>query len=130
MQLSFVSVVLDGAWGECTSERRGLHLVGNVKSPVDAALDGAAARLWASVGDGALDACYGGVPSIVDFSGLELDLDDLSASVVDVGSNNEAFSAAVCAVVDGDDVPEDDIIRRAECHCCCRCSGGGGRGQR
>lgn len=54
--------------GECTSERRGLHFVGNVKSPVDAALDGAAARLWAGVGDGALDACYGGVPNSTSLS--------------------------------------------------------------
>jgi hypothetical protein len=48
----------------------------SIRSPVDVALDGA--RLGPGV-DCALDAGHGGIPCVVDFTGLELDLDYLPA---------------------------------------------------
>jgi len=61
----------------------------------------------------ASDAGDSWIPSIVNFAWFYLDFDYLSASIVDVGSNDEAFLVTVYSMLDGDDITGcDKLVRR------------------
>jgi len=62
------------------------------------------------VGYGASDTSHSGVPCIVNLPRFYLDFDYLPASVVDVGSDDKAFLAAVYSVSDGDDITRCDVV--------------------
>jgi len=90
-----------------TEERDGEHSTCFRFSPVDPALDCTFTDFWdggPGVRDGSPDAGHSRVPSLVDFIGLDLDFEDLTASVVSVLSYNKALPAAIAVVVDGDNV--------------------------
>ena len=95
-------------------------LVGWLSSPDDSPFDGpgtwddGSSELRAGVGDGALDTGHMGVPSMVDFTLIELNLDHSPSGIVDVGTNDETFRSSNSAMADGDDVTRQDILRR---HC-------------
>jgi len=62
------------------------------------------------VGDGTPDAGDGGIPSIVDLAWLQLDFDDLAASVIPVRADDKAFTTAIYTVVNGDDIARNNNI--------------------
>jgi len=65
---------------------------------------------------GAFDAGDGRIPGIVNFTWFYLDLDYLSASVVDMGSDDKAFLAAVYSMSDGDNITRYDELVRIRRH--------------
>jgi len=92
-----VSIVYD--WGP-GSPRFG----GDSFSPVHPALDGATAvDRGADVRDGTPHATDLRVPCVVELA-IELDLDDLTASVVDVRANDKTFLSALDTVADSNNV--------------------------
>jgi len=56
------------------------------------------------------------IPGIVNLPWFYLDFDYLSASVIDMGSDDKAFLAAVYSVSDGDDVTRCDKVVRIRRH--------------
>jgi len=101
-------------------------------SPVESALDGALVSLRArstgiAVGDRSADAADMGVPRLVNLPGLKLDFDDLAAVGVNAGTDDETLLATVDAMVYGDDVTGQDLVRVAvRCLDCRHGAGGGG----
>jgi len=68
------------------------------------------------VRDGAFDTGDSRIPGIEDFAWFDLDFDYLSASVVDMRSNDETFLATVYSMPDGDDITRCDVLIRSGGH--------------
>ena len=90
--------------------------------PVDVTLDSALLSdghtRESVVGCDPADTGDGGVPRMVDVTRCELDLEDLTTSVINVRTNNETLSAAIVAVLNGDNVTGNNVLSVS--------SGGGG----
>jgi len=79
-----------------------------VRSPVHPALN--AGGLGTGIGDGALHPGNSGVPGVVNLALIYLDLNDLSALVVEVGSNDETLLPAINTMADCDDVAGSNVL--------------------
>jgi len=78
------------------------------RSPIHPALN--AGGLGAGVRNSALNAGNGGVQCVVNLALVDLDLNDLSAGVVDVGSHYEALLPAINTMADCDNVAGSNVL--------------------
>lgn len=82
---------------------------GRLHLPVDTTFDGTSTGCNRMVGDDTLHAGDSRIPGMIDLA-VKLNLDNLTALVVNMGTDNKALLSALGTMTDGNDVTGDDFF--------------------